>query len=75
MICAREQLHLFLFPSSLEHPEATVNLKCQEFWSCAVLTPSLQSILFIGQSTGRLELFARYGPVDQALVFLADSYW
>jgi len=33
-----EQLHLFLFPSSLEHPE----------------------------STGRLELFARYGPVDQA---------
>jgi len=33
-----EQLHLFLFPTSLEHPE----------------------------STGRLELFARYGPVDQA---------
>lgn len=33
-----EQLHLFLFPTSLEHPE----------------------------STGRLELFARYGPVDEA---------
>ncbi|CAJ1359990.1 unnamed protein product [Effrenium voratum] len=33
-----EQLHLFLFPSSLEHPE----------------------------STGRLEIFARYGPVDEA---------
>jgi len=32
------QLMLFVFPSSLEHPE----------------------------STGRLELFARYGPVDQA---------